>query len=206
LESIVKPKTDVAAFEAIHITTTDGDPRVSTETIADGVGIKHRSIMSLIRKHSRRLSKYGQMRFEISPRKAGVHGGNGTKYAMLNEHQATLLLTLTDNTEKSIEFKDALVYEFFRMREALRRQQLPTIPELKKLAQDGKEIGKEGSALMHICKRAKKMVDNFIEVINPQRDLLEDQAAELKRLNRSTRERQNDDKAARLAAPTGGQQ
>jgi phage regulator Rha-like protein len=87
----------------------------STITIAMGVKLEHRAVMSLVKKYSDRLNKYRVMTFEMSKAKTG----RPVKYAWLNEKQATFLITLMKNSEIVVEFKEKLTDEYYRLKEAL---------------------------------------------------------------------------------------
>jgi hypothetical protein len=142
--------------------------------------------------------------FEIRARQKGQHGGGNAKLAMLNEHQAALLLTFMDTTENAMDFKEALVFEFFRMRDALRTlsESLSVeLKDLKTITRDAKELGTTGSHLSHVVKRAKKFVDGRLKDIQPQLSLFDGDVAQLEDANKSTRQRAREAKAKRLAAP-----
>jgi len=199
-----KQKSELAVAGPVTLTMIDGEPRASTETIAEGVGAQHPSVMKLVRKHRKHLEKFGVIGFEIRKPLAHSVGGRPVKYAMLNEHHATLLLTLMDNTERAVEFKFALVFEFFRMRDALRTlsESLSVeLKDLKTITRDATELGATGSHLFHVVKRAKKFVDSRLKDIKPQLSLFDGDVAQLEDANKSTRQRQREAKAARLAAP-----
>jgi phage regulator Rha-like protein len=100
----------------------DGEPRASSEVIAAGVKQQHASVLKLVRRHIEAFKQFGLVRFEIRARQAGRHGGGQVEYAMLNEQQASLLLAFMRNSDLVIEFKIALIKEFFRMRGALERR------------------------------------------------------------------------------------
>ena len=97
----------------------DGEPLASTEALAVGVEHSHEGVIKLVRKHQASLERFGLVRFEIRPRLKGQHGGGDVEIALLNEHQATLLITMMRNTPVVVECKVRLVEEFFRMRDAL---------------------------------------------------------------------------------------
>ncbi|MPW29298.1 hypothetical protein F9L16_09830 [Agarivorans sp. B2Z047] len=63
--------------------------------IAEGVGNPHKSVIQLIRSNEPDLSEFGPIAFEMRKGKPLPQGGFGkaTEYALLNEQQATLLLT-----------------------------------------------------------------------------------------------------------------
>lgn len=96
----------------------DGEPLASTDALAKGVKHEHASVLKLVRKHLKRLELFGRVRFEIRP--FATRGGvQQREVALLNEHQATLLVAMMRNTEVVIDCKVRLVDEFYRMREAL---------------------------------------------------------------------------------------
>ena len=85
----------------------------SSEIIAEGVGNQHKNVIELVRKYQADLEEFGMVAFETRARLQGQHGGGDTEYALLNEQQATLLLTYMQNTSIVREFKKALVKAFY---------------------------------------------------------------------------------------------
>lgn len=100
------------------VVVVGGEPLASTEAIALGVGIQHKNVLALTRAHAGLLREFGEVAFEARLNKRG----SATEYAMLNERQTTLLLTLMRNSAKVTEFKVALIREFYRMRDALQQR------------------------------------------------------------------------------------
>lgn len=90
--------------------------------IALGAEIEHESVIRMIDKYDRKLSKLGKMKF-TDLKSENPFGGRPTKIAELNEQQATFLLTLLKNTEPVVEFKFRLTQEFFRMRQFILERQ-----------------------------------------------------------------------------------
>lgn len=82
---------------------------VSTDTIAQYTGNEHRSVYRLISNYEDDFNQFGQVRFEIAGK---------TNIALLNEDQATLLITFLKNSEKVRQFKIALVKEFRVLKES----------------------------------------------------------------------------------------
>lgn len=99
----------------------DGEPLASSEALAIGVEHSHESVIKLVRKHRANLELFGPVRFEIRKGASLAHGGfaKATEFALLNESQSTLLITMMRNTEVVIACKVRLVQEFFRMRDEL---------------------------------------------------------------------------------------
>lgn len=107
------------------VTAVDGEARASTEVIARGVEQQHASVLKLVRRHQAQFEAFGPLGFQIRKGTALRQGGfaRSTEYALLNEHQAGLLIAFMRNTPRVIEFKVALIREFFRMRDELQKRE-----------------------------------------------------------------------------------
>lgn len=99
---------------------TNNQPMTNTLQIALGLDVKHATVIKLVRSYYPDFQEFGLVRFKIQPRLEGRHGGGDTKFAELNEQQATFLMTLMRNSERVIDFKKALVKSFFEAREMLK--------------------------------------------------------------------------------------
>lgn len=133
----------------------DGELRASSPVLARGMEQQHKAVIQLTRKHEASLSELGRVAFEMRPfeTKGGVQH---REIAMLNEHQATLLIALMRNSKQVIRFKIGLVKEFFRMREELGRTGRNLWEQMQALI--AKEVGSQvrasfGSHLMLERKR-----------------------------------------------------
>lgn len=104
------------------VTAVDGEPRASSEVIARGVKVQHKNVMSLVKRYQGRLEQFGPLAFETRVKRADGRGGQLTEYVMLNEAQASAILTLMRNSPEVVDFKFRLVGEFFRMRDELQNQ------------------------------------------------------------------------------------
>ena len=140
------------------VSVVHGEPLASTETIAKGMKVGHKSVIQLVRKHSPSLASLGTLAFEM--RKSG---GRPTEYAMLNAQQAALLLTLMRNTASVTSFKVSLIREFYRMRDALQQRDLNLWQQMQALI--AKEVESKvrasfGSHLMLERKREKPVFEN----------------------------------------------
>lgn len=89
------------------------EPYTLSSIIADCAGVKHHAIQEHIRKHKERLERYGKVSFQMRP----LPSGQQAKDYILNEQQATLLITFLKNTEQVANFKENLVKAFFELRE-----------------------------------------------------------------------------------------
>ena len=94
------------------IAAADGDLLTTSLAVAQGVDADHAGVIKLVRAYQDDLSEFGLLDF-----KSESSGGRPTEYAMLNEPQATLLLTYMRNSEIVRTFKKRLVKEFWTMRQ-----------------------------------------------------------------------------------------
>lgn len=95
--------------------------------IAEGLEVQHASVLKMIKKYQADFEEDNLVRFEIRARPAGQHGGGVSEVAVLDEYQATLLLTYMRNTAKVRLFKQALVKAFFKARDLLMTGQMGLI-------------------------------------------------------------------------------
>ena len=77
-----------------------GQALTTTITVSEGVSRPHESILKIIRVYRSDFEEFGLLDF-----KSESTGGRPTEYALLNEQQATLLLTFMRNIGVVKEFK-----------------------------------------------------------------------------------------------------
>lgn len=94
----------------------NGQLLTNSMEIAEGTYVQHANVMELLRNHLSDFSEFGLVRFETRPRQPGQHGGGDIEFAILNEPQATLLLTYMRNSEIVRAFKKRLVKAFYDLR------------------------------------------------------------------------------------------
>ncbi|KAB5626259.1 Rha family transcriptional regulator [Pseudomonas putida] len=92
----------------------DGAAVASTAAIAAGTENEHASVIALVRKYQADFEEFGRVRFEIEPFET-AGGMQAREVALLDEPQATLLLTFMRNTEIVRAFKKKLVREFWEL-------------------------------------------------------------------------------------------
>lgn len=123
------------------VTVKRNDVFTDSLVIAQGTGVEHRKIKAAIRKNQNYLEKFGGLSapyqaennvgLEITDLKSGKRGRPETYY-LLNEQQATFLITLLKNTEAVVEFKAELVRQFYEMRHMLLQKQTSEWIETRK--------------------------------------------------------------------------
>ncbi|MDN4052878.1 phage regulatory protein/antirepressor Ant [Massilia sp. YIM B02763] len=102
-----------------------GDQLVTTTAaVAEGTGVQHKNVLELLRTYVGDLTEFGRVAFETLPFETA--GGTQTReVALLNEDQATLLITYMRNNVVVRKFKIALVRSFADMRKRLAAPQIP---------------------------------------------------------------------------------
>ena len=109
--------------------------------VAEGTENEHRSIIRLIQNYEKQFKRWGKIRF-MDLKSTNSDGGRPMKVALLNEPQATFLISLLRNNEIVVAFKSELVAQFFAMRETLEKLGADEVQRLQ-LRQVGKEIGRK---------------------------------------------------------------
>ena len=110
------------------VTLTDGQPTTTSLAIAEGCQNDHASVIKLVRAYQSDLEGFGLLDF-----KSESTAGRPTEYAILNERQATLIISYMRNSEIVRAFKIRLVSKFYEMAEQLKAQlsaaALPQLPD-----------------------------------------------------------------------------
>ena len=97
------------------------EPYTTSEIIAECADVQHHTITRLIRENKVDFEELGILGFKIH--KLDTRGQPKKSY-ILNEQQATLLITYLKNTKTVRQFKLNLVKAFFEMREELSKFRL----------------------------------------------------------------------------------
>lgn len=124
------------------VSLKNNEPITTSKIIADGVGNKHKNVMELIQRHEERIKKLrGILPFETEKTNSGKRG-RPSQFYILNEIQTTFLISLMDNSEKVLNFKEALVIEFYRMRSYIQQQRIEKESEEYKRIRSQSKIGR----------------------------------------------------------------
>jgi phage antirepressor YoqD-like protein len=98
----------------------DGEAFTTTLAIADGTDNQHKNVLAMTRTYQRDLAEFGRVAFETRPFET-AGGTQHREVALLNEQQATLLLTYLRNNELIRRFKRRLVHAFFELAQRARQ-------------------------------------------------------------------------------------
>lgn len=121
----------------MHLVIKHGDEFATTsEIIASSTDTQHKNVLELVGTYKPQIEQFGRVAFET--RTFETNGGRQKReIAILNEQQATFLLTLMRNSEVVVRFKVELVKEFYRMRSLASTTLVPqTLSEALRLAAD----------------------------------------------------------------------
>lgn len=133
--------------------------------IAEGTGNSHRAIKSIVNKYSDDFKEFGKLSYHSkwfgNKKQKKVFSDNSKgvsrektkiEVILLNEPQATLLITYLRNTEQVRRFKKNLVFEFYRMRDFIREKQTPAWQESRQLGKKTRK--KETDAIQRLVEYA----------------------------------------------------
>lgn len=91
--------------------------------IAEGTGNSHEAVSKILTKYSDDFEEFGKLSYDL---KSNFTTGRKSRIILLNEEQATLLMTYLRNNEITRKFKKELVKQFYTMRKFLLEKQSQT--------------------------------------------------------------------------------
>ncbi|SEN71232.1 phage antirepressor KilAC domain-containing protein [Nitrosomonas marina] len=138
------------------VTITGDQPVTTTLAIAQGTKVEHKAVIQLVRNYLSDLEEFGRVEFKMSPFET-AGGTQRREIAILNEQQATLLLTYMRNSDIAREFKKRLVKAFWEMAQKLRsKDRNPANLSRLQLIEMAMEAEKERIALEHKVEELKE--------------------------------------------------
>ena len=150
------------------VTIEESKACTTSLAIADGTNNEHRSILQLINRHIKRFEKFGAVSynsaFQMRNSKRSQQG-RPTRIAVLNEAQATLLMTMMKNTPRVLDFKVSLVDAFFKARDLLMTGQMGLLQKhaiLTLALGDEKEVASSCGKGLSDWKRKRDDLNNAI--------------------------------------------
>lgn len=147
--------------------------------IAEGTDNKHKNVKEMIVKYENDLKDFGT----LSVLNVESTGGRPEQYYMLNEQQATFLMTLLRNSKTVVVFKKELVKQFYQMRQLLLEKQtqlwqntreeskvnrLMETDEIKQLVEYAKSQGSKNADKYYIT--FSKLANKAVGLDSGQRD------------------------------------
>lgn len=95
------------------------DVFTNSKVIADGTGNQHHAVREIIKKYKSDIEEFGTLLI-LNEESAG---GRPMEVFLLNEEQATFVITLLRNSKVVVKFKKELVRQFYAMRRFLIEKQ-----------------------------------------------------------------------------------
>lgn len=115
---------------SLVVVAEDGTATTTSLIIATGTVNEHRAVLQLIRNNAADFEEFGGVAFEMQPFET-AGGSQQREVAILNEPQATLLITYMRNNDVVRAFKKRLVHAFY---ELASRPQQPALVGVELLA------------------------------------------------------------------------
>ena len=156
MQSIAKFKNDILVTDTLSISNgTDND---------------HASVIKLVRSYQSDLEEFGRVGFEIvSFETAGGH--QEREIAILNEQQATLILTYMRNSEIVRTFKKALVKAFYELRNNQKKQLTASemfLQNAKILVDIERKQNEQAQQILQIRSEVKQVAETQLLTSRPQ--------------------------------------
>ena len=159
------------------VTMINGAAVTSTLAIANGTETQHKNVMELVRNYQPDLEEFGGVAFETRPFET-AGGVQKREVAILNEQQATLLLTYMRNSDIVRQFKKALVKAFWELAQKSASPALPDFQDPVAAARawadqlEGRQIAEQQKMLLEhkVAEQAPKVQfhDDVANTINCQ--------------------------------------
>lgn len=100
------------------------DVFTNSKIISEGTENQHHAVQQIISKYEEDIKDFGALRFEMRVLKhENYRGSTREKIYLLNEEQATFVITLLRNSKVVVKFKKELVRQFYAMRRFLIEKQ-----------------------------------------------------------------------------------
>lgn len=150
----------------LTLTTTKVEARIDSRLLAQGFGNKHKAAMALMERYSDRFKRLGILPFK----KAVINGrGQPERYALLNEDQAYLLLSLSRNSDIVINLKVKLVKAFGNARRAADLRKTEYLPGHHQLHDALHELAAGSPNERHVHMNVNKLLNKFAGIEAGQR-------------------------------------
>ena len=159
----------ITAQQDLTLTITTTEPRIDTRLLALGFGNRNKAAMTLIDRYADRFKALGQLTFKKTVGKRKQGGGRAERYALLNEDQAYLLLSLSRNTDTVVTLKSKLVRAFGNARRAADMRQREYLPQYHALHDRLGTLAAGSSNERHVHMNVNKLLNKFAGIEAGQR-------------------------------------
>lgn len=156
----------IAEPQDLALTTTLTEARIDSRLLAQGFGNEHKAAMALIERYSDRFKRLGILPFK----KAVINGrGQPKRYALLNENQAYLLLSLSRNSDIVVNLKVKLVKAFSNARRAADLRKAEYLPQYHQLHDTLHTLAAGSPNERHVHANVNKLLNKFAGIESGQR-------------------------------------
>ena len=121
-------RTTYSTGNVLVLTTTATEARIDTRLLAGQLGNKHRHVIALLVKYLDLFKHHGHVSFKNADGERKQGGGKAERYALVNEDQSYLLLSLSRNSETVAQLKSRLIKVFGEYRRAADMRQNEYLP------------------------------------------------------------------------------
>lgn len=140
-------------------TGRDETPRVDSRELAQRLGVKHKNTIELLDKYKAEFLGLGHLPFKTEVGYRAQGGGKAERFALLNEDQAYLLLSLSRNTPRVVALKVKLVQAFSAARKAAEQRKCDYLPTYH-LAHDAlKGLAPDSQRQQHLHMNVNKLLN-----------------------------------------------
>jgi phage regulator Rha-like protein len=115
------------AAEDFDLVISKAEARADSRELARRLRNQHQAVMKLIERYLEALQRFGKVVFQKAP-STDSRTGQRERYALLNEDQAFLLLTMSRNTDHVVDLKAQLVAAFGAARRAAQQHGAEYLP------------------------------------------------------------------------------
>ena len=150
----------------LSLSVTESEPRVDSRLLARHLGIQHKNVIESVGKYREHFLSFGKVAFQTEP----LQSGQKEKFALLNEDQAFLLLSLSRNTSRVVELKVRLVKAFGEARRNRDMTQAEYLPTYRALHDEIHALaaGSENERFVHM--NLNKLVNKTAGIGSGQRE------------------------------------
>jgi hypothetical protein len=116
------PSTSILQYphSLLPLVIKGNEPRMDSRIIANELGVEHKATYQLINQYQADFEEFGPLPFEMEAVKVeGARGAKHQKFCLLNEDQACLLMTYSQNTEQARKLKKNLIRAFSNHRASM---------------------------------------------------------------------------------------
>ena len=166
----VESETSKPSAALLSLSTNTTEPRIDSRLLAEGFGNKRRTVIALLDKYRDRFERFGKVLFKKAPL-PGSRTGQSERYALLNEDQSYLLLTLSRNSETVLDLKTKLVKSFAEARRVADIRKAEYLPSFHRLSDAIHTAAAESPNAKHVHANVARLINKTVGIKAGQRAL-----------------------------------